>query len=141
MRNRTELVTNTLAESDNEEEELDDSEEDWKPAKVSIVCLFNYISIRSQLMRMFSVVFFFFVVLQKGGRGAPKVVSPKGGKRKSAGRARPASKKTKKEESEEEVEEEEEIDDDEYFEVSIPNVRLFDCNPYHFIIPRNPTHF
>lgn len=34
MRNRTELLTNTLADSDNEEEEVDDSEEDWKPEKV-----------------------------------------------------------------------------------------------------------
>lgn len=35
MRNRTEAVTNNLAESENEEEEsVNDSEEDWKPEKV-----------------------------------------------------------------------------------------------------------
>lgn len=34
MRNRTELVTNNLPDSENDEEELDDSEEDWKPEKV-----------------------------------------------------------------------------------------------------------
>lgn len=110
MRNRTELVTNTLAESDNEEEELDDSEEDWKPQKVH----FEYFSIHIVL------IFWCFRVhcfcrSQKTGRGATKVVSPKGGKRKSAGsRGRPASKKSKQDESEEDdIEDEEENEDDE----------------------------
>lgn len=35
MRNRTELVTTTLAESENEDDpsDMEDSEEDWKPDK------------------------------------------------------------------------------------------------------------
>lgn len=36
MRNRTELLTTTLADSENEDEgSIDDSEEDWKPEKVT----------------------------------------------------------------------------------------------------------
>lgn len=92
MRNRTELVTNTLA-SENEEEpsDLDDSEEDWKPAEK-----------------------------KKGGPGKVTKASPKSAtKRKPAAKSakRPA-KKSKKEESEEEDEDEEdeeseeELDDD-----------------------------
>ena len=38
MRNRTELVTTTLPGSENEEDasDLDDSEEDWKPAEKKV---------------------------------------------------------------------------------------------------------
>lgn len=42
MRNRTEQVTTTLQESENEEEEqFDDSEDDWKPAKVGVLHLID----------------------------------------------------------------------------------------------------
>ncbi|KAG4078358.1 hypothetical protein HA402_013068 [Bradysia odoriphaga] len=100
MRNRTELVTNTLA-SENEEEpsDLDDSEEDWKPSEK-----------------------------KKGGPGKVTKASPKSApKRKSAGpksTKRPAAKKSKKDDSEEEEEDEEEdeseeeLDDDEEEEES-----------------------
>lgn len=98
MRNRTELVTNTLA-SENEEEpsDLDDSEEDWKPSE------------------------------KKGGPGKVTKASPKSAsKRKPAAKAskRPAAKKSKKDESEEEEEDEEdeeseeELDEDEEDEES-----------------------
>lgn len=99
MRNRTELVTNTLA-SENEEEpsDLDDSEEDWKPSEK-----------------------------KKGGPGKVTKASPKSAsKRKPAAKAskRPAAKKSKKDESEEEEEDEEdeeseeELDEDEEDEES-----------------------
>lgn len=41
MRNRTEMVTTTLPGSDNEEDasDLDDSEEDWKPADKKVLLI------------------------------------------------------------------------------------------------------
>lgn len=96
MRNRTELLTNTLP-SENEEEpsDLDDSEEDWKPSE------------------------------KKGAAGKVTKASPKSASKRrpaaKAGPKRPAAKKTKKDESEDEEEDEEEdesepeeeLDDDE----------------------------
>jgi len=88
MRNRTELLTNTLP-SENEEDpsDLDDSEEDWKPSD------------------------------KKGGPGKVTKTSPKAaaGKRKSAGGkgAKKPAKKSKKDDSEEEDEDEEEDEESE----------------------------
>ncbi|KAJ6636325.1 hypothetical protein Bhyg_14913 [Pseudolycoriella hygida] len=90
MRNRTELLTNTLpSENEDEPSDLDDSEEDWKPSEK-----------------------------KKGGPGKVTKTSPKTApKRKSsAGKAaKKPAKKNKKEESEEEDEDEEEDESEEEF--------------------------
>lgn len=42
MRNRTEMVTTTFQDSENDEDQsFDDSEEDWKPAKVNLNSFFQ----------------------------------------------------------------------------------------------------
>jgi len=93
MRSRTEQVTTTLADSENEDDpSLEDSEEDWKPEK-------------------------------KAGRGGSKAAPKGGAKRKSAGTKSRAAKKSKKEESEseeepDEDEEDEEDEDDEDYDES-----------------------
>jgi len=88
MRSRTELVTTNLAESENEDDpSMDDSEEDWKPAKKSG---------------------------RGGSKVAPKS-APKRKSAGGAGK-RAVAKKSKKEESEdseEEPEDEEDVEDEE----------------------------
>lgn len=43
MRSRTELVTTTLQDSENEEDQSEvDSEEDWKPEKVQLTFLYLF---------------------------------------------------------------------------------------------------
>jgi len=86
MRPRTELLTTTLpSENEEEQSDLDDSEEDWKPSE------------------------------KKGAPGKVTKPSPKSVKRRSAGAkgGLKPRKKSKKEESEEEEEEEEEEESEE----------------------------
>lgn len=117
MRNRTELVTTTVADSENEESEANDSGEDWQPEKVQFFLLLLFFSnsiFESKKQQNESK----FLFLQQNPAGARKSVGRKSVsktplKRKSTTRASNSAKKGKKDDSDEEPDDDEDDEENE----------------------------